>query len=64
MTISVFTYEQLFYKVWKEEGDQAESIMHSCIKRIRRRLETVSGFSARIENVRGVGYRYQEQDAL
>lgn len=36
----VFTYEQLFYKVWKEEGDFAESIMHSCIKRIRRRLET------------------------
>lgn len=60
----VFTYEQLFYKVWKEEGDHAESIMHSCIKRIRRRLETVSGFSARIENVRGVGYRYQEQDVL
>ena len=56
----VFTYEQLFYKVWKEEGDHAESIMHSCIKRIRRRLETVSGFSAGIENVRGVGYRYRE----
>lgn len=60
----VFTYKQLFYKVRKEEGDHAESIIHSCIKRIRRRLETVSGFSARIENVRGVGYRYQEQDAL
>lgn len=56
----VFTYEQLFYKVWKEEGDHAESIMHSCIKRIRRRLETVSGFAAGIENVRGVGYRYRE----
>lgn len=56
----VFTYEQLFYKVWKEEGDFAESIMHSCIKRIRRRLETVTGSSAVIVNVRGVGYRYQE----
>lgn len=56
----VFTYEQLFYRVWKEEGDFAESIMHSCIKRIRRRLETVAGLSAMIVNVRGVGYRYQE----
>lgn len=38
----------------------AESIMHSCIKRIRRRLETVSGSAAVIVNVRGVGYCYRE----
>lgn len=49
--------------VWQRrngEGDFTESIMHSCIKRIRRRLETVTGFAAGIENVRGVGYCYRE----
>ena len=57
----VFTYEQLFYLVWREEGDFAESSMHSCIKRIRRRLESVPDLAAGIENVRGVGYRYKEK---
>ena len=58
----VFTYEQLFYLVWREEGDFAESSMHSCIKRIRRKLESVPDFDAGIENVRGVGYRYKEKN--
>ncbi len=57
----VFTYEQLFYLVWREEGSFAESSMHSCIKRIRRKLESVPDFDAGIENVRGVGYRYREK---
>lgn len=58
----VFTYEQLFYLVWKDEGSFAESSMHSCIKRIRRKLESVPDFDAGIENVRGVGYRYKEKN--
>ena len=60
----VFTYEQLFYRVWREEGIFAESCMHSCINRIRRKLESVPNFSAKIENVRGVGYRYRERNEM
>ena len=60
----VFTYEQLFYLVWREEGIFAESCMHSCINRIRRKLESVPNFSAKIENVRGVGYRYRERNEM
>lgn len=60
----VFTYEQLFYRVWREEGEFAESCMHSCINRIRRKLESVPDFGAKIENVRGVGYCYKERAGL
>ena len=60
----VFTYEQLFYLVWKDEGSFAESCMHSCINRIRRKLESVPNFFAKIENVRGVGYRYRERNEM
>ena len=56
----VFTYEQIFYRVWRDEDVFAESCMHSCINRIRRKLESVPDFSAKIENVRGVGYCYKE----
>lgn len=55
----VLTYEQLFYRVWNEEGSCEESHMHSCVNRVRRKLESVPSFRAEIENVRGVGYRYK-----
>lgn len=60
----VFTYEQLFSRVWGEDDDLAESCLHSCVNRIRRKLESVSEFTAKIENLPGIGYRYHEKTKM
>ncbi len=55
----VFTNGQIYRDVWGEEhlGD-ADNGLHSCLKRIRRKLEGAGCASCRIENIRGVGYRF------
>jgi two-component system response regulator MtrA len=52
----VWTYERLFTAVWGGTylGDNA--ILHSAVKRLRRKLREVDG-RIEIETVRGVGYR-------
>lgn len=59
----IFTNEQLYRDVW---GDDylwdADNGLYSCLNRIRRKLEEVDGTSCRIENVRGVGYRFVQDD--
>ncbi|MFB9238950.1 winged helix-turn-helix domain-containing protein [Plantactinospora siamensis] len=54
--VRVWTYERLFASVWGGAylGDTA--ILHSAVKRLRRRLRTVDG-GPRVQTVRGVGYR-------
>ena len=54
--VSVWTYERLFASVWGGAylGDSA--ILHSAVKRLRRKLrEVVDG--PQVQTVRGVGYR-------
>ncbi|MFG3556343.1 winged helix-turn-helix domain-containing protein [Micromonospora sp. NPDC047557] len=52
----VWSYEQLFAAVWAGAylGDTA--ILHTAIKRLRRKLHGLSG-GPRVHTVRGVGYR-------
>lgn len=54
--VGVWTYERLFGSVWGGAylGDTA--ILHSAVKRLRRKLKAVEA-GPRIQTVRGVGYR-------
>jgi two-component system, OmpR family, response regulator MtrA len=54
--VRVWTYERLFTAVWGGTylGDNA--ILHSAVKRLRRKLRTAGG-RVEVETVRGVGYR-------
>jgi DNA-binding response OmpR family regulator len=54
--VEVWTYERLFTAVWGGAylGDNA--ILHSAVKRLRRKLRAAGG-PVEIETVRGVGYR-------
>lgn len=59
----VFTNEQLYRDVWGDDYlRDADNGLHSCLNRIRRKLEDVPDVSCRIENVRGVGYRFIQDD--
>jgi two-component system, OmpR family, response regulator MtrA len=54
--VGVWTYERLFGSVWGGAylGDTA--ILHSAVKRLRRKLRAVEG-GPQVQTVRGVGYR-------
>ncbi|RKR88823.1 transcriptional regulator [Micromonospora pisi] len=54
--LMVWTYERLFDSVWGGAylGDTA--ILHSAIKRLRRKLRGIEG-GPQVQTVRGVGYR-------
>jgi len=55
----VFTKEQLYRDVWGEDYLRGtDSGLHSCLKRIRRKLDEADCASCRIENIRAVGYRF------
>ncbi len=59
----VFTNEQLYRDVWGEDYlRDADNGLHSCLNRIRRKLEDADCTSCRIENIRGVGYRFIQED--
>lgn len=55
----VFTYEQLLRQVWDDEYVTTTNKFHSCVRKIRRKLESVSGCPCCIENMRGIGYRFR-----
>lgn len=54
----VFTHEQLFQKVWGSEYVPTENCIHSCVRRIRRKLEGIPRCTCTIENLRGIGYSF------
>lgn len=54
--IAVWTYEQLFDTVWGGAYLGDTSILHSAVKRLRRKLRAAEGGPV-VETVRGVGYR-------
>lgn len=55
----IFTNEQLYRDVWGEDYlRDADNGLHSCLNRIRRKLKEAGCTSCRIENIRGVGYRF------
>ena len=59
----VFTNEQLYRDIWGDDYlRDADNGLHSCLNRIRRKLEEAGCTSCRIENIRGVGYRFVQDD--
>ena len=57
----VFTQEQLYQQVWGCDYVPTENSLHSCLRRIRRKLETVKA-PCSIQNMRGVGYCFLQED--
>lgn len=57
----VFTQEQLYEQIWNGDYVPTENSLYSCLRRIRRKLEAVHA-PCSIQNVRGVGYRFQQDD--
>jgi DNA-binding response OmpR family regulator len=53
--LTVWTYQRLFDSVWGGAYLGDSSILHSAMKRLRRKLHQVEGLA--IKTVRGVGYR-------
>jgi two-component system, OmpR family, response regulator MtrA len=60
--IGVWTYEKLFGTVWGGAYLGDTSILHSAVKRLRRKLRDAED-GPTIETVRGVGYRLAPQPA-
>nr|WP_244236030.1 response regulator transcription factor [Micromonospora inaquosa] len=54
--VGVWTYERLFESVWGCAFLGDTSILHSAVKRLRRKLEAVDD-ALRVHTVRGIGYR-------
>lgn len=54
--VRVWSYEKLFSAVWGGRYLGDNSILHSAVKRLRRKLRDVGG-GLGIETVRGIGYR-------
>ena len=52
----VWTYERLFGSVWGGAYLGDTSILHSAVKRLRRKLRAVEG-GPQVQTLRGVGYR-------
>lgn len=54
--LTVWPYERLFAEVWGGAYLGDTSILHSAVKRLRRKLAAIDGGPS-VETVRGVGYR-------
>ncbi|MDD2979297.1 MAG: response regulator transcription factor [Hespellia sp.] len=54
----VFTYEQIYKAVWNEEYFHEKGNVMSQIRHIRKKIEPDESYPHYIENVRGVGYRF------
>lgn len=57
----VYTYEQLSSRMGEAEDIALENSIHSCIRRIRRKLENVPECTCCIGNKRGIGYYYRQK---
>lgn len=57
----VFTYGQMSEMFWDDGQLATENSLHSCVRRIRRKLETVPECPCSIENVRSVGYCFRHK---
>lgn len=57
----VWPYDKLHQMVWHNESLGDRGVLHSAIKRLRRKLRA-AGVTADIESVRGVGFRFQVDD--
>lgn len=54
----VFSYEELYDRVWKSPMNQGVHNMQVCMARVRQKLERLCPGAHYIETVRGKGYRF------
>lgn len=54
----VFTYQQIYEAVWNEEYACEKGSIMSHIQRIRKKIKADSQSHQYIENIRGIGYRF------
>lgn len=59
----IFTPEQLYREVWGDDYIPSDGSLHSCVKRIRRKLETIPQNPCSIQTMRGVGYCFIQETA-
>lgn len=59
----VYTYEQIYTQIGDMDQVFIENSLHSCVRRIRRKLDVVPGCSCSIVNVRGVGYCFRQNNS-
>lgn len=52
-----FTSEELLNRVWSSESDSSPEALRQCIKRLRRKLESIDARSC-IDSSRGSGYKF------
>lgn len=57
----VFSYSQIYEKVWEEDYSYEKNIIMSHIRHLRKKIEPDLTHPRYIENVRGVGYRFKKQ---
>lgn len=54
----VFSYEELYDRVWRSPMNQGVHNMQVCMARVRQKLERLCPGAHQIETVRGKGYRF------
>lgn len=54
----VFTYQQIYESIWNEEYACEKGSIMSHIQRLRRKIEADCQHPQYIENIRGIGYRF------
>jgi len=59
----VFTYGQLFERIWGNGQLCTENSLHSCVRRIRRKLEGVPECPCSIVNMHNVGYFFRHNNS-
>ena len=57
----VFSYEQLYDRVWKAPVNKGIHNMQVCMARVRQKLEQLCPSAHYIETVRGKGYRFRRE---
>ena len=57
----VFSYEQLYDRVWKAPVNKGIHNMQVCMARVRQKLEQLCPGAHYIETVRGKGYRFRQE---
>ena len=55
----VFSHEEIYRNVWKEEPIDCANAVMCCISQLRKKLKVVSRNWNYIRTVRGVGYKFQ-----
>jgi DNA-binding response OmpR family regulator len=57
----VFTRTQILEHIWGYDFNPSTNVVDVCVQRIRKKIDSIGG-AGWIESIRGVGYRFREED--